>query len=175
MAAFGYGFASARRCLPAEPAAGAGQPAVPGRRTASGAAASRVRETAAAAGIVTRALRDSLASNAPMTPTGLDPDMLAVARTKFGAGQEVARHQAQATAQRFPDRSFDPSVCRFGVMFENANDAGDRHAYQVLTTGRQGNCTCLKPTMLKHGCGNDMICQEPSFQRNPDRRASACN
>ena len=99
--------------------------------------------------------------------------MLAAARTRFGAGQALAGHQAEATAQRFPDRSFDPSVCRFGVMFDPANDAGDRHAYQVLTTGRQGNCTCLKPTMLKYGCGKDMICQQPSFQRHPYRRASA--
>ena len=55
------------------------------RRVASG-NPTRVLETAAGTGIVTRKLRDALSNDARLTATDLNPPMIEVARTKFRAG-----------------------------------------------------------------------------------------
>ena len=60
----------------------AGYAADVANRVASSGAGSRVLETAAGSGIVTRALRDALPTYAHLTATDLNPDMLAI-----GAGE----------------------------------------------------------------------------------------
>ena len=86
------------------------------RRVASG-NPTRVLETAAGTGIVTRKLRDALAKDARLTATDLNPPMLEVARTKFRAGEQVEFQPADATALPFADGSFDAVMCQFGIMF----------------------------------------------------------
>jgi SAM-dependent methyltransferase len=49
----------------------------------------RVLETAAGTGIVTRQLRDLLPAGVHLTATDLNPPMLEVARTKFRPGEQV--------------------------------------------------------------------------------------
>ena len=50
---------------------------------------SRVLETAAGTGIVSRQLRDVLPANAQLTATDLNPPMVEVARTKFQSSEKV--------------------------------------------------------------------------------------
>jgi SAM-dependent methyltransferase len=95
----------------------------------------RVLETAAGTGIVTRRLRDLLPAEARLTATDLNPPMLAVARGKFGAAEQIAFQPADATALPFPDAAFDAVVCQFGVMFFPDKDAGFREARRVLAPG----------------------------------------
>jgi SAM-dependent methyltransferase len=104
------------------------------KRAATG-APSRVLETAAGSGIVTRALRDALPVDADLTATDLNPAMLDVARTKFHAGENVVFQPADAMALPFPDESFDTMVCQFGVMFYPDKDKGYREAHRLLTRG----------------------------------------
>ena len=113
----------------------AGYAADVANRVASSGAGSRVLETAAGSGIVTRALRDALPTYAHLTATDLNPDMLAIAREKFRAGETVAFQQADATALPFPDGSFDTMICQFGVMFFPDKDQGHREAHRVLASG----------------------------------------
>ncbi|MES1202490.1 MAG: methyltransferase domain-containing protein [Pseudomonadota bacterium] len=77
----------------------------------------RVLELAGGTGLVSRALRDALPADAALTVTDLSEGMLAVAKRKFGADENVAFAQADAMALAFPDASFDLLVCQFGVMF----------------------------------------------------------
>src|SRR5215472_7402351 len=81
------------------------------QRAVSGSAQS-VLETAAGTGIVTRTLREALPTSARLTATDLNPDMLAVARTKFRADENVELQLADATALPFPDASFDTIICQ---------------------------------------------------------------
>ena len=102
---------------------------------AAGMSPSRVLETAAGSGIVTRALRDALPSQAHLTATDLNPGMLAIAREKFRTGDAVAFQQADASALPFPDASFDTMICQFGMMFFPDKDQGYQEAHRVLTSG----------------------------------------
>lgn len=97
--------------------------------------ASRVLETACGTGIVTRQLRDHLPAAAHLTATDLNGDMLALARLKIKAGEEVEFQTADATALPFPDASFDTMVCQFGIMFYPDKDKGFREAHRVLASG----------------------------------------
>src|SRR5215208_5553161 len=56
----------------------------------------RVLETAAGTGIVTRRLRDSLPSGVRLTATDLNSPMLEIARKKFRPGEEVEFQPADA-------------------------------------------------------------------------------
>jgi ubiquinone/menaquinone biosynthesis C-methylase UbiE len=78
---------------------------------------SRVLETAAGTGIVTRRLRDLLPAAAEIVATDLNPAMLDAASRKFRPGEVVTFKQADATALPFADGEFDAMVCQFGVMF----------------------------------------------------------
>ena len=80
------------------------------RRVASS-SPSRVLETAAGTGIVTRALRDAIPADAHLTATDLNVGMEDIARTKFRSGEDVVFQAADATALPFPDASFDAVVC----------------------------------------------------------------
>ena len=98
-------------------------------------APSRVLETAAGTGIVTRRLRDRLPASAQLVATDLNPPMLDYARGKFSAGEAVAFQAEDATRLSFADGGFDAVVCQFGVMFFPDKDAGYREAHRVLTPG----------------------------------------
>jgi SAM-dependent methyltransferase len=104
-------------------------------RRVAAVAPSRVLETSAGTGIVTRRLRDLLPAGAKLTVTDLNPPMLDVARAKFKPGEAVAFQPADATALPFPDRSFDAAVCQFGVMFFPDKEKSYREAHRVLIPG----------------------------------------
>ena len=96
---------------------------------------SRVLETAAGTGIVTRRLRDAMPPAADIVATDLNAAMLEVSRTKFRPDEKVAHQAADATALPFADGEFDAVVCQFGVMFFPEKDKGYREARRVLAAG----------------------------------------
>lgn len=96
---------------------------------------SRVLETAAGTGIVTRRLRDLLPGETHITATDLNAPMLDVARSKFGPREAVAFEAVDATALPFPDAVFDAVVCQFGIMFFPDKEKSYREARRVLAPG----------------------------------------
>ena len=104
------------------------------RRVAAG-SPSRVLETAAGTGIVTRALRDAISPEAQIIATDLNVGMGDIARTKFRSDEQVVFQEADATALPFPDASFDAVVCQFGVMFFPDKEKSYREVYRVLVPG----------------------------------------
>jgi SAM-dependent methyltransferase len=98
-------------------------------------APSRVLETAAGSGIVTRQLRDALPNGTQLTATDLNAPMLDVARTKFQPGEQVEFKPADAMALPLEDGSFDAVVCQFGVMFFPDKAKSYREVYRVLAPG----------------------------------------
>ncbi len=96
---------------------------------------SRVLETAAGTGIVTRRLRDLLPEATSLTATDLNPPMMAVARSKFRADEAVEFQVADATALPYPAGSFDTVVCQFGVMFFPDREQSFREVRRVLVPG----------------------------------------
>lgn len=97
--------------------------------------ASRVLEVACGTGIVTRALRDALPPATKIVATDLSEDMLAVARDKFTASDDVELKQADGVALPFPDAAFDAVVCQFGMMFYPDRVKGLGEAHRVLANG----------------------------------------
>jgi ubiquinone/menaquinone biosynthesis C-methylase UbiE len=95
----------------------------------------RVLETAAGTGIVTRKIRELLPADATLTATDLNPPMLTVAEGKFQAGEQVEFRPADAMALPFPDGAFDIVACQFGVMFFPEKDTAFREAHRVLAPG----------------------------------------
>jgi SAM-dependent methyltransferase len=95
----------------------------------------RILETAAGSGIVTRALRDALPAQAFVTATDLNAAMLEAAKTKFRPDEHVAFQTADAMNLPFEDGSFDVVLCQFGVMFYPDKDRSYREARRVLTPG----------------------------------------
>jgi len=77
----------------------------------AGYAPSRVLETGAGTGIVTRRLRDLLPATTRLIATDLNPSMLEVARKKFRADEPIEFQHADAMALPFADASFDVVVC----------------------------------------------------------------
>jgi ubiquinone/menaquinone biosynthesis C-methylase UbiE len=96
---------------------------------------SRVLETAAGTGIVTRALRDALPADAQLVATDLNPPMLEIARSKFAPGEPVSFQPADALALPFDDASFDAVVCQFGLMFYPDKPKSYREVHRVLSPG----------------------------------------
>ena len=96
---------------------------------------SRVLETAAGTGIVTRRLRDLLPAAAEIVATDLNPAMLDAASRKFRPGEAVAFEPADATALPFADGEFDAMVCQFGVMFFPDKEKAYREARRMLASG----------------------------------------
>ena len=96
---------------------------------------SRVLETAAGTGIVTRHLRNVLPADAQLTATDLNPPMVEVARRKFQTSEKVDLRPADAMALPFPDAAFDAVVCQFGVMFFPDKAKSFQEAYRVLAPG----------------------------------------
>jgi SAM-dependent methyltransferase len=96
---------------------------------------SRLLETAAGTGIVSRRLRDRLPPATQLVSTDLSPTMLEVARTKFKPSEPITFQQADATALPFPDAAFDVVVCQFGVMFFPDRDRSYSEVRRVLAPG----------------------------------------
>lgn len=99
-----------------------------------GVAVSRVLETAAGTGIVTRAMVKVLPPEATIVATDLNQAMLDLAATKLAA-PNVTWQQANAQSLPFDDGSFDAVVCQFGVMFFPDKVAAHREALRVLRPG----------------------------------------
>src|SRR5215469_13840898 len=104
-------------------------------RLVAGYAPSRVLETGAGTGIVTRCLRDLLPATTRLIATDLNRPMLDVARKKFRPDEPIEFQHADAMALSFADGSFDAVVCQFGVMFFPDKDRAYREAYRVLEPG----------------------------------------
>lgn len=104
-------------------------------RRVSAFAPSRVLETAAGTGIVTRRLRDALPAGAALIATDLNPPMLEVAAQKFRPGEQVEFQPADATQLPFEDAGFDAVVCQFGVMFYPDKTKSYREVHRVLAPG----------------------------------------
>ncbi len=102
---------------------------------AAGLVPSRVLETCAGTGIVTRRLRDLLPVATQLTATDLNPPMLEIARGKFAAAETVEFRPADAMALPFPDQAFDAVVSQFGVMFFPDKTKSYAEAYRVLQPG----------------------------------------
>jgi len=96
-------------------------------------AATRVLETAAGTGIVSRHLLARLGPAASLIVTDLQQAMLDVAVRKIGQDPRVEFRQADAVSLPFDDDQFDVVVCQFGVMFFQDTPAGLREARRVLT------------------------------------------
>jgi SAM-dependent methyltransferase len=106
-------------------------------RRAAACKPTRVLETAAGTGIVTRMLRDHLPAEASLLATDLNPPMLDIARKKFRPDEKVEFRPADAMALPFADASFDAAVCQFGVMFYPDKDKAYREIRRVLAPGGQ--------------------------------------
>jgi ubiquinone/menaquinone biosynthesis C-methylase UbiE len=91
----------------------------------------RVLETAAGTGVLTRALVAQLPDHGGITATDLNEPMLAQAR-KTLPDRRVAWRQADALALPFGDGSFDAVACQFGVMFFPDRVKGYSEARRVL-------------------------------------------
>ena len=104
-------------------------------RRVAAVAPSRLLETAAGTGILTRSLRDALPAGTSLTATDLNPPMLEVAKGKFRSGEAVEFMPVDAQALPFPDTVFDAVVCQFGIMFFPDKDKSYREVHRVLAPG----------------------------------------
>jgi SAM-dependent methyltransferase len=85
-------------------------------RRAAALGPSRVLETAAGTGVVTRAMARALPAEVELVATDLNQPMLDRAAV-VGTARPVTWQQADAMRLPFGDASFDLVVCQFGVMF----------------------------------------------------------
>jgi ubiquinone/menaquinone biosynthesis C-methylase UbiE len=100
----------------------------------AGAMPSRVLETAAGTGIVTRALARRLPDATEIVATDLNQPMLDFAAAQPGTAR-VTWRTADALVLPFPDQSFDVVACQFGAMFFPDKIAAYREALRVLRPG----------------------------------------
>lgn len=94
-----------------------------------------VLELAAGTGIVTRQLRDVLATGVEIVATDLNPPMLEVAKKKFKPGEKIAFEQADAMDLRYNGEQFDLVLCQFGVMFFPDKTRSHTEVHRVLKSG----------------------------------------
>ncbi|MBW8828392.1 MAG: class I SAM-dependent methyltransferase [Burkholderiales bacterium] len=95
---------------------------------------SRVLETAAGTGVVTRAMASALPANVDLIATDLNQPMLDRAMA-VGTQRPVRWQQSDATQLPFEDASFDIVVCQFGVMFFPDKVRAFSEARRVLRRG----------------------------------------
>ncbi|MDM0073201.1 methyltransferase domain-containing protein [Variovorax sp. J2P1-59] len=95
---------------------------------------SRVLETAAGTGVVTRALARALPAPVELLATDLNQPMLDRAAA-VGTQRPVTWQQADAMQLPFADASFDLVVCQFGVMFFPDKVHAFSEARRVLRPG----------------------------------------
>ncbi|AWB20161.1 class I SAM-dependent methyltransferase [Methylobacterium currus] len=98
-------------------------------------APTRLLETAAGTGQVTRLLAASLPAGTAITATDLAPAMLALAAERLPAGTAVDLRPADAQALPFAEAAFDLVLCQFGVMFFPDRAGAMREAARVLRPG----------------------------------------
>jgi SAM-dependent methyltransferase len=94
-------------------------------------APSRVLETAAGTGVVTRALAAELPADVSIVATDLNQAMLDRAAA-VGTKRPVEWRQADAMKLPFPDETFDAVVCQFGAMFLPDKSRAFAEARRVL-------------------------------------------
>ena len=95
---------------------------------------SRVLETAAGTGVVTRAMAYGLPAHVDLVATDLNQPMLDRAAA-IGTPRPVKWQQADATRLPFDDASFDIVVCQFGIMFFPDKALAFCEARRVLRPG----------------------------------------
>jgi SAM-dependent methyltransferase len=95
---------------------------------------SRVLETAAGTGVVTRELANALPIHVELVASDLNQPMLDRAAA-VGTRRPVKWQQADATQLPFDDASFDIVVCQFGVMFFPDKARAFSEARRVLRPG----------------------------------------
>lgn len=96
-----------------------------------------VLETAAGAGVVTRALAPDLSAGACYVVTDINQPMLDYAASRQGPDDRLLWRQADALALPFQDASFDVVLCQFGAMFFPDRVRAYREAKRVLKPGGQ--------------------------------------
>ncbi len=94
----------------------------------------RVLETAAGTGVVTRALAGIMGKNGSIIATDLNQAMLDTAAT-LQTDHQVEWKQADAMALPYEDATFDAVVCQFGVMFFPDKVRAYAEAHRVLKPG----------------------------------------
>ena len=95
---------------------------------------SRVLETAAGTGVVTRHLAALLPAEVAIVATDLNPAMLAMAAAT-GTRRPVEWREADAMQLPFGDEEFDAVACQFGAMFFPDKAAAFAEARRVLRPG----------------------------------------
>jgi ubiquinone/menaquinone biosynthesis C-methylase UbiE len=95
---------------------------------------SRVLETAAGTGVVSRAMAHALPKHVDLVATDLNEPMLDRAAAT-GAPRPVGWQQADAAQLPFDDASFDAVVCQFGFMFFPDKVRAFSEARRVLRHG----------------------------------------
>jgi ubiquinone/menaquinone biosynthesis C-methylase UbiE len=95
---------------------------------------SRVLETAAGTGAVTRAMAHALPGHVQIVATDLSQPMLDRAAA-VGAAGTVTWKQADAARLPFEDERFDIVVCQFGAMFFPDKAVAYAEAWRVLRRG----------------------------------------
>ena len=95
---------------------------------------SRVLETAAGTGVVTRALASGLPEQVSIVATDLNQAMLDQAAAT-GPSRPVEWRAADATQLPFANEAFDVVVCQFGVMFFPDKAAAHAEVRRVLQPG----------------------------------------
>ncbi|HTJ92965.1 MAG TPA: class I SAM-dependent methyltransferase [Pararobbsia sp.] len=100
---------------------------------------SRVLETAAGTGVVTRAMANALPAHVELVATDLNQPMLdraaAIGTARLGTARAITLQQADAAALPFDDASFDIVVCQFGAMFFPDKVRAFSEARRVLRRG----------------------------------------
>lgn len=97
-------------------------------------APTRVLETAAGTGVVTRAMAQALPLHVDLVATDLNQPMLDCA-VAVGTKRPVRWQQADAALLPFEDASFDIVVCQFGAMFFPDKARAFSEARRVLRRG----------------------------------------
>ena len=97
-------------------------------------APSRLLETAAGTGVVTRALARSLPANTELVVTDLNQPMLDHAAA-IGTARPVTWQKADAMQLPFGDATFDVVACQFGAMFFPDKATAFAEARRVLRPG----------------------------------------
>jgi ubiquinone/menaquinone biosynthesis C-methylase UbiE len=92
----------------------------------------RVLETAAGTGALTREMAARLPAQAAVTVTDLNQPMLDHAAARWRHDRRFVWRQADALALPFADQSFDVAACQFGVMFFPDKIKGYAEARRVL-------------------------------------------
>jgi ubiquinone/menaquinone biosynthesis C-methylase UbiE len=95
----------------------------------------RILETAAGTGIVTRAVNQAL-PQAQIVATDVNPAMLEFAAQRIGS-ERVTFERADAQDLSFDEGSFDLVLCQFGVMFFPDKVRANGEARRVLRSGGQ--------------------------------------